>query len=61
MLYERLKKKIKAILIEPNHIKHLRNVLKGEQRVHLGAFVLIFKTEENKIYFITLKHHDFAY
>ena len=60
-LYERLKKKIKNILIEPQHIKHLRNVLKGEQRVHLGAFVLRFKTEENKIYFITLRHHDSAY
>ena len=59
--YERLEKKIKNILLEPERFKHLRNVLKGEQRTQLGPFVLRFKLKENKVYFITFKHHDFAY
>ncbi len=60
-LYERLEKKIKLILTEPVHLKHLKNILKGQQRVQLGPFVLKFELKENKIYFITLKHHDYAY
>ena len=60
-LYERLEKKIRAILTEPTHLKHLRNVLKGQQRVQLGPFVLKFEVKENKVYFITIVHHDFAY
>ena len=61
VLYERLEKKIRAILSEPTHLKHLRNVLKGQQRVQLGPFVLKFEAKENKIYFITIAHHDYAY
>ena len=60
-MYERSQKKIKDILTEPTHLKHLRNILKGKQRVHLGSFVLKFETKENKVYFITFEHHDFAY
>jgi len=60
-MFERLKKKIKSILLEPHHIKHLRNVLKGEQRTQLGSFVLRFEVKENRVYFITFRHHDFAY
>ena len=60
-MYERLRDKIKHILLEPKHLKHLRTVLKGEQRVQLGSFVLRFEIKENKIYFITFRHHDFAY
>lgn len=61
VLYERIEKKIKDILLEPTHLKHLRNVLKGQQRVQLGSFVLKFTPEEEKIYFITIDHHDDAY
>lgn len=61
VLYERLEKKIKEILLEPIHLKHLRNVLKGQQRVQLGPFVLKFSVQENKVYFITFEHHDLAY
>lgn len=61
VLYERIEKKIKAILVEPKHLKYLSNVLKGKQRVHLGAFVLKFEVEKNAVYFITLTHHDDAY
>ena len=59
--FERIEKKIKQILLEPDHLKHLKNTLKGEQRVHLGPFVLRFEVKKNKIYFITFKHHDSAY
>ncbi len=61
IMFERVHKKIKQILLEPTHLKHLKNILKGEQRVHLGPFVLKFEVKENKIYFITFKHHDSAY
>ncbi len=61
VMYIRVEKKIKDLLLEPTHVKHLKNVLKGEQRVHLGSFVLRFKSEENRVYFITFKHHDEAY
>ncbi len=60
-MYERIEKKIRSVLIEPTHLKHLGNVLKGEQRSHMGHFVLRFEVKENKIYFITFKHHDSAY
>ncbi len=59
--YERLQKKIEQILLEPEHLKHLRNILKGEQRVQLGPFVLRFEVKEDKVYFITFRHHDLAY
>ena len=39
----------------------MRNVLKGEQRIHFGPFVLRFSVEENRVYFITFNQHDFAY
>jgi len=61
VMYIRVEKKIKDLLLEPMHAKHLRNALKGEQRVHLGSFVLRFKSEEKRVYFITFKHHDEAY
>jgi len=59
--FERLIRKIKEILIEPNRFKHLKNVLKGEQRIHIRPFVLKFNVKENRVYFITFKHHDSAY
>ena len=60
-MYERLQNKIKQIILEPTHLKHLRNALKGEQRVQIGPFVLRFEAKEEKIYFITFRHHDLAY
>ena len=59
--YEGLQKKVKQILLEPEHLKHLRNALKREQRVQLCPFVLRFEVKESKVYFITFRHHDFAY
>ena len=61
IMFDRVEKKIEDILTEPTHLKHLRNVLKGEQRAHFGPFVLKFSVKEDKIYFITFKHHDDMY
>ncbi|MEA3513953.1 MAG: type II toxin-antitoxin system RelE/ParE family toxin [Nanoarchaeota archaeon] len=61
VMYNRLVKKIKNVLNEPTHLKHLKNMLKGKQRVHLGHFVLKFEVKEDIVYFITFKHHDIAY
>lgn len=62
-LIQRLENKIEEILENPGHYKNLRNVLKNQQRVHLGSFVLIFEVDESKkmIYFHSFKHHDQAY
>lgn len=61
VLYERLTSKVKDIMREPEHLKYLRNVLQGQQRVHLGSFVLRFSQEGEVIYFIAIDHHDKAY
>lgn len=61
VMFERVQKKIKQILLEPTRFKHLRNVLKGEERVHFGSFVLRFSVDGNRVYFITFKHHDDVY
>jgi len=60
-LYERLEKKIRSLLLDPSNRKHLRNILKGQQRVHLGPFVLRFNVEREIVYFITIEHHDDVY
>lgn len=61
IMFERVQKKIKQILLEPIRFKHLKSILKGEERVHFGSFVLRFSIKENKVYFITFKHHDLVY
>ena len=61
LMFDRIHKKVKEILLEPTRFKHLRNVLKGEERVHFGPFVLRFSVKENKVYFITFGHHDDVY
>ena len=60
-MYERIQKQIKKILLEPEHLKHLKNVLKGQQRVQLGSFVLKFSVKGDRVYFITFTYHDQAY
>lgn len=36
----RLKSKIDEICENPSHYKHLRNILKKQQPIHIGSFVL---------------------
>ena len=64
VLGKALKKKIKEILVNPNHYKPLKHDLAGERRVHLlNCFVLKFEINEvNKVVtLIFLGHHDEAY
>lgn len=62
-LHARLMKKIPEISEAPHRYKEMRNVLKGNYRVHVGNFVLIFSVDdENGI--VELKdfdHHDKVY
>lgn len=60
-LFERLKKKIKGIIKNPEHYKPLRNVLKGTRRVHLNPFIIIFSLKNQTLTFLYIKHHDQAY
>jgi YafQ family addiction module toxin component len=59
--FDRLTKKIKEILTNPTRFKHLKHALKGEQRIHIRPFVLRFEVKEERVYFITFRHHDLAY
>jgi YafQ family addiction module toxin component len=61
VLFERLTKKIKEMRQNPEHYKPLKNVLKGCQRAHLDPFVIVFETQQDRIIFHYIKHHDKAY
>lgn len=64
VLHEAAMKKIQEIIQFPDHYKPLRNVMKGQFRVHLmKSFVLTFKIDyENQVVtFLDLEHHDQAY
>ena len=61
---EIINKKVKEILQDPNHYKHLRRPLEGWKRVHIDKhFVLAFSVDENTKT-VTLEdydHHDNIY
>ena len=61
VLFERLTKKIKELIKNPEHYKPLKNILKGTRRAHLGPFVIIFEIEENIVTIHYVKHQDNAY
>ena len=56
-------KKINQVLEKPHMFKPLKNVLKGQRRVHIGSFVLFYKINENTktVEVYNYKHHDDAY
>lgn len=60
-MMQRLEKKAKEILANPEHYKPLGNVLKGNCRVHAGPFVIIFEIKDETVIFKTFKHHDDSY
>jgi YafQ family addiction module toxin component len=60
-LFSRLQEKIKEILEHPERYKPLKGKLSGLRRAHLRPFVIIFKIEEDRVTFISFKHHDIAY
>ncbi|MFH1915776.1 MAG: hypothetical protein ABIJ21_00790 [Nanoarchaeota archaeon] len=62
--YEKVRKKMDAILVEPMHsYKFLHNNMKGINRVHIGHFVLvfIFDHEKKTVSFEDYDHHDIIY
>jgi addiction module RelE/StbE family toxin len=61
--YEQLKKKIRLIVENPEMGKPLHPPLKGQRRVHIGHFVLMYEvdTKENVIILLRFAHHDDVY
>jgi YafQ family addiction module toxin component len=60
---EAINKKINQILSDPYQFKPLRQPLDGFRRVHIGAFVLIYRVTEkpSTVQIIKYAHHDQAY
>ncbi|MGD6933787.1 MAG: type II toxin-antitoxin system RelE family toxin [Candidatus Bathyarchaeia archaeon] len=60
---EAINKKISQILEDPYQFKPLRHPLEGLRRVHIGAFVLIYRVKEKPptVQIIKYAHHDEAY
>jgi len=60
---EAVNKKIQQILTDPSQFKPLKHPLERLRRVHIGSFVLIYRTIENPptVQIITYTHHDEAY
>jgi len=61
LLKERIDKKIIEIVDNPEHYKPLRNVMKGNRRVHVGSFVMLYEIKGSIIRFLDIEHHDRAY
>ena len=61
LLKERIDKKIIEIVDNPEHYKPLRNVMKGNRRVHVGSFVMLYEIKGSIIRFLDIEHHDIAY
>ena len=60
---EAVNKKIQQILTDPYQFKPLKHPLEGLRRVHIGSFVLIYRTIENPptVQIVKYTHHDEAY
>ena len=61
VLFERLTKKLKEIIHDPEHYKPLQNILAGCRAVHLDPFVIVFEVKGDTIIVHYVKHHDKAY
>jgi addiction module RelE/StbE family toxin len=61
--YEQLKKKIRLIVENPEMGKPLHPPLKGQRRVHIGHFVLMYELDpkDNVIILLRFAHHDDVY
>jgi len=63
--YNHIMKKFEEILTCENidHYKNLKTPLQDFKRIHIGAFILMFKHDkkEDKIYFYDFDHHDNIY
>lgn len=63
VMYEKIHKKVKEILYNPQRYKNLRRPLQHLKRVHFDPFVLTFSVDENKKIVIleNFEHHDKVY
>jgi addiction module RelE/StbE family toxin len=61
--YEKVKKKIRLLVENPESGKPLHPPLKGLWRVHIGHFVLVYEIDDKEHAIVLLKfvHHDEAY
>ncbi|MFP3950225.1 MAG: type II toxin-antitoxin system RelE family toxin [Candidatus Micrarchaeia archaeon] len=61
--YGRVRDKMEQILLNPEHYKPMKNVLKGLCRTQIGPFVLLFEVlaEEKIVKFVKFEHHDKVY
>ncbi|MCD4841832.1 MAG: type II toxin-antitoxin system RelE/ParE family toxin [Methanosarcinales archaeon] len=61
--YSHVKKRLEILSDNPEIGKHLRNILKGKRRIHIGSIVIIyeFNKENNSIILLDFEHHDNAY
>ena len=55
--------KVDEVVNSPDldHYKNLRYNMKDSKRVHIGHFVLVFRSVGNKVYFDDFDHHDNIY
>jgi YafQ family addiction module toxin component len=60
---EAVNKKIQQILTDPYQFKPLKHPLEGLRRIHIGPFVLIYRTIEHPLAVQIVKYtqHDEAY
>ena len=61
VLFQQIRRKLIALVNDPDHFKPLQNVLAGFRRIRFGSFVLIYKIEGEHVRIISLDHHDNAY
>ena len=61
LLADRINKKLKEIINNPEHYKPLRNVLKGKFRIQFGSYVLKYIIDGETIYLDSIDPHDQAY
>jgi len=61
--FEQVAKKLLELAENPEIGKPLRNQLKGNRRLHIGHYVLLYKIEKKKqqIVLIDFAHHDDVY
>lgn len=58
---KQIEDQVYKIISNPLIGKPLRNIMKNYRRVHIGAFVLIYKIENEEITFVDFNHHDKIY
>lgn len=58
---KQIEDQVYKIISNPLIGKPLRNIMKNYRRVHIGAFVLIYKIENTEIIFVDFDHHDKVY